>query len=168
VDDRSNIVSAVPRESSLWRLWLEARQNTCLAYAHGSGLDSTSELRSDQSCLVSGDPTPSIFGAEFGEETDQKAGRFPEPGPVLEASPTRVVGETNQKAWDEPQKIVTQRLLSLSQYPDSAKSSTKGLSLQTRDASYWVQFLLAEPAPAAHGPQSNLCHVKFKEVDNTA
>ena len=72
------------------------------------------------------------------------------------------------KTQDEPQWIVTQRLLSHLQYLDSVKSSAKDLSLPRFEIMSSCKTFDGKSSSYATGPRPNVCHVTMEAVDNTA
>ena len=76
--------------------------------------------------------------------------------------------EQIRKTQDEPQWIVTQRLLSHLQYLDSVKSSAKDLSLPRFEIMISRKTFDGKSGSCATGPRPNACHVTMEAVDNTA
>ena len=76
--------------------------------------------------------------------------------------------EQIRKTQDEPQWIVTQRLLSHLQYLDSVKSSAKDLSLPRFEIMISCKTFDGRSSSYATGPRPNDCHVTMEAVDNTA
>ena len=76
--------------------------------------------------------------------------------------------EQIRKTQDEPQWIVTQRLLSHLQYLDSVKSSAKDLSLPRFEITISCKTFNGRSSSCATGPRPNACHVTMEAVDNTA
>ena len=76
--------------------------------------------------------------------------------------------EQIRKTQDEPQWIVTQRLLSHLQYLDSVKSSAKDLSLPKLEIEINRKAFSGKSGSYATGPRPNACHVTMEAVDNTA
>ena len=76
--------------------------------------------------------------------------------------------EQIRKTQDEPQWIVTQRLLSHLQYLDSVKSSAKDLSLPRFEIKISCKTFNGSSSSYATGPRPNACHVTMEAVDNTA
>ena len=76
--------------------------------------------------------------------------------------------EQIRKTQDEPQWIVTQRLLSHLQYLDSVKSSAKDLSHPQFEIMIRHITFNGNYDSYATGSRPNICHVTMEVVDNTA
>ena len=90
---------------------------------------------------------------------------------IQQGKPTsaqREGSEQIRKTQDEPQWIVTQRLLSHLQYLDSVKSSAKDLSLPWFAIELVRDTFNGSSGSCATGPRPNACHVTMEVVDNTA